>query len=334
MLRIPFDELHRAFTAALLHLGFSPGRAELCARFFAEASLDGVYSHGANRFPRFVAMIRNGTVDVHATPQCISAFGALERWDGRRGPGNLNAHAAMDRALALSRAHGIGCVGLRNTNHWMRGGSYGWQAANAGSIALCWTNTMPNLPAWGTREASVGNNPLIIAVPRRAGHLVLDMAMSQFSYGALESYSRRGEMLPIPGGFDAEDMLTRDPAAIEASQRPLPIGYWKGSGLALLLDAVAAITALGNATNHLARDPLQESGLSQMFIALHPAALNANDATDRIADEIVAALHAAAPVEPGHPARYPGEQTLRVREENLRLGIPVEDSIWQQILAV
>uniref|UniRef100_A0A7V5CSG3 3-dehydro-L-gulonate 2-dehydrogenase n=1 Tax=Acidobacterium capsulatum TaxID=33075 RepID=A0A7V5CSG3_9BACT len=334
MLRISFHDLHRALATALTHVGFAPERAQLCARLFAETTLDGVYSHGVNRFPRFVAMIRNGAVDVHATPECISAFGSLERWDGHRGPGNLNAHAAMERALALSRAHGIGCVALRNTNHWMRGGSYGWQAANAGSIALCWTNTLPNLPAWGTREATVGNNPLILAVPRRAGHLVLDMAMSQFSYGALESYSRRGEHLPVPGGFDASGTLTHDPAAIEASQRPLPIGYWKGSGLALLLDAVAAVTALGNATHQLARDPLQETGLSQVFIAIHPAALDAAADTDRIADEIVASLHAAAPAEPGRPARYPGEQTLRLREENLRLGIPVEDSIWQQILAI
>ena len=36
------------------------------------------------------------------------------------------------------------------------------------------------------------------------------------------------------------DELTRDPAAIEATRRPLPIGFWKGSGLAILLDVVAA----------------------------------------------------------------------------------------------
>jgi len=158
--------------------------------------------------------------------------------------------------------------------------------------------------------------------------------MSQFSYGALESYARRGELLPVPGGFDAADTLTRDPSAIEASQRPLPIGYWKGSGLALLLDAVAAITALGNATHQLSRDPLQETTLSQMFLAIHPAALGASADMNRMADEIVASLHAAAPIEPGRPARYPGEQTLRLREENLRLGIPVDEAIWQQILTL
>jgi len=43
----------------------------------------------------------------------------------------------------------------------------------------------------------------------------------------------------VEGGFDAGGRLTRDPAAIEASKRPLPIGYWKGSGLALMLDMSA-----------------------------------------------------------------------------------------------
>ncbi len=336
MPRIPFDQLHQTLTAALERLHFTPERASLCARLFAETTRDGVYSHGVLRFPRFVATIRNGSVDVHAAPVRVSGAGGLERRDGRRGPGNLNAQACMQRAAELSRDHGIGCVALRNTNHWMRGGTYGWQAADAGCIALCWTNTLPNLPAWGAVEASVGNNPLVVAVPRRAGHLVLDMAMSQFSYGALESHRLRGEPLPVPGGFDAEGNLTRDPAAIESSERPLPVGYWKGSGLAMLLDTVAATVALGNATWQIPHDPARETGLSQMFVAIHPAALateKEGDASslDRIADAIVASVHAARPADPEKPVRYPGERTLQVREENLRLGIPVEDDLWEQI---
>jgi 3-dehydro-L-gulonate 2-dehydrogenase len=103
----------------------------------------------------------------------------------------------MDRALTLARRQGVGAVALANTTHWMRGGSYGWQAAAAGFIGMCWTNTMPNLPQWGSAEARLGNNPLVFAVPRPRGHVVLDMAMSQFSYGALDSYREQGETLPV-----------------------------------------------------------------------------------------------------------------------------------------
>ena len=144
--------------------------------------------------------------------------------DRRRGPGNLNAYECMGRAISLSRENGVGCVALANTNHRMRGGTYGWQAADAGVIGICWTNTMANLPPWGSIEPRLGNNPLVIAIPRPNGHVVLDIAMSQFSYGALASYRTRGELLPVDGGFDTAGESTRDPAAIEESQRPLPIG--------------------------------------------------------------------------------------------------------------
>lgn len=331
MNRIPFEEVKQTLAGVLRQLGFSACRAEMCARLFAETTRDGVYTHGINRFPRFVATIRNGMVDPAAEPEVVARFGGLERWDGRKGPGNLNAWKAMERAIALGREHGVGCVAMANTNHWMRAGTYGWQAAEAGLIGICWTNTMPNLPPWGGTQPVIGNNPLVIAVPRADGPVVLDMAMSQFSYGALESYRKRGELLPVDGGFDTEGNPTRDPGAIEKSWRPLPTGYWKGSGLSVLLDMAAATMAMGRATHEIAPDALRETGVSQMFLTMNPAALGPAEETGRIADGIVASLHNCAPAQPGKQVRYPGEQTLRTREENLRLGLPVEPAVWAEI---
>jgi 3-dehydro-L-gulonate 2-dehydrogenase len=330
-MRIPFEKVQEQLAAVLRGLGFAAGRADKCARLFAETTCDGVYTHGINRFARFVAMVHNGSIDVYAEPEVMARFGALERWDGRLGPGNLNASAAMERAMALSREHGLGCVALGNTNHWMRGGSYGWQAAEAGLIGICWTNTMPNLPPWGGTEPCIGNNPLVIAVPRPKGPVVLDMAMSQFSYGALESYRKRGEMLPVDGGFDTEGRLTRDPGAIEASQRALPIGYWKGSGLAVVLDMAAAVMSMGKATHQIAPDSLRETAVSQVFLAMNPEALGVGG---DVADAIVESLHECRSSEEGKMVRYPGERTLEIREENRRLGLPVEETVWAEIMAM
>jgi 3-dehydro-L-gulonate 2-dehydrogenase len=341
-LRVPFVELESALHRAMLRLGLTAERAALSARLFAETTRDGVYTHGLNRFPRFAQMVAKGQIDVHGEPERIGGTAVLERWDGHRGPGNLNAYVSMQRAIALAKQNGLGAVALRNTNHWMRGGTYGWLAAEAGVFALCWTNTMPNLPPWGATTAALGNNPLILAAPRKAGPVVLDMAMSQFSYGTLAAYAKRNDPLPTPGGFDSAGSLTSDAAAIEASQRALPIGFWKGSGLSLMLDLFAAALAGGLATHQLPRDPLQESGISQVFLALDPALLaDPADPADpaaqermqeQLVDAILASVHAAAPVEPGKPARYPGEQTLQLREENLRLGVPVETDVWGRLL--
>jgi 3-dehydro-L-gulonate 2-dehydrogenase len=327
MLRISFDELASTLAGILTRLSFTPERAALSARLFAETTRDGVYSHGVERFPRFLAMIRNGTVDIHATPVLTQAAGAIERWNGQRGPGNLNAWASMARAIELSREHGMGCVALANTNHWMRGGTYGWQAAEAGCIGLCWTNTLANLPPWGAAKPALGNNPLILAVPRPDGPVILDMAMSQFSYGALASYRQKGKLLPVDGGFNAEGNLTRDPGAIETSQRPLPIGYWKGSGLAMLLDMIAALLSGGLATHQIPTDPLKETGLSQIFLALNLATLSSTEQSAQIADAIVESV-----VNSGGNVRYPGQQVLTIRADNLAHGIPVREELWQELL--
>ena len=330
--RIPFAQVEATLAGVLRKLGFAPDRAETCARLFAETTRDGVTTHGINRFPRFVETIRNGTVDAAAEPEVVARFGGLERWDGRRGPGNLNALAAMGRAIELGREHGIGCVALGNTNHWMRAGTYGWQAAEAGVIGICWTNTMRNLPPWGGAEAAIGNNPLVLAVPRASGPVVLDIAMSQFSYGALEGYRKRGEMLPVDGGFDSDGKLTRDPGAIESSMRPLPIGYWKGSGLSVLLDMVAAMMSLGLATHEIEADPVWETGISQMFVTMNPEAFGPAPRAAQIADEVVESLHHCAAAAHEARVRYPGEQTLQLRAENMRLGLPVEDAVWGKIV--
>ena len=335
MLRVAYADLIQALTKATLHLGLKGERASLCARLFAETTRDGVYTHGLNRFPRFAAMVANDCIDVAAEPTRVAGAGALERWDGHLGPGNLNAYAAMERAIEMAREHGLGGVALANTNHWMRGGSYGWLAAESGVFALCWTNTLPNLPAWGTASPTLGNNPLVIAIPRSDGaHVVLDMAISQFSYGSISAYAARGEPLPVPGGYDAAGRPTTDAAILEVSQRALPIGYWKGSGLSLVLDMLAAMLSGGRATHQLPRDSLRESGMSQIFLAIDPSSFADRAELERIANGILESLGEAVPLDPERPVRYPGQQTLHLREENLRLGVPVDSAVWEKLLAL
>jgi len=329
MIRIPTAEATSTMARALVARGFSPARAADCAAMFADASLDGIYTHGLERFPRFARDIELGYVDPAAEPILKAAFGAWERWDGRLGPGNLNARASMARAIELARSGGMGCVALANTNHWMRGGAYGLQAADSGCAAIAWTNTKPNLPAWGSREPVLGNNPLVIAVPAEGGHVLLDMAMSQYSYGKLEAAASRGEETSAPCGWDDQGRLTRDPKEVLASRRPLPIGFWKGSGLSLLLDLVATIISGGDSVGAVGSRG-DERGLSQVFVAFDLSRLP-DSAVRAAVSEMTERLAGAAPSEDGGRARYPGEQRLAIRAENLEEGIPMREELWEEI---
>ena len=201
MTRIAFDQVRETVTRAFVRAGMNEADASACATIHTESSCDGIYSHGLNRVARFVDYIHKGWVDLDAKPSRVKALGAIEIWDGNFGVGILNAIAAVDRAMAIAQGQGVGIVGLRNTTHWMRGGTYGWRAAERGFVAICWTNTEAVMPAWGGKNSRVGNNPFVIAVPRKAGPLVLDMAMSQYSYGKLQVTRPQGRAAAVPRRF-------------------------------------------------------------------------------------------------------------------------------------
>lgn len=334
MRRIKFDTMVTELSRVLLKVGFAAERAEPLARIFAETTRDGVYSHGVNRFPSFAGQARSGKgMDLHAEPERADAVGVLEQWYGKLGPGILNACVCMDRAVEIAKEQGMGCVSLRNTNHWMRAGTYGLRAAGAGCIGICWTNTTQLIPPFGSSDRKVGNNPLVFCIPRPGGrHFLLDMAMSQYSHGKLDVYRVANRRLPVPGGYDDSGNLSYDAGAIQAARRPLPIGHWKGIGLAMSLDLVASLLSGGRSTYQIAQED-DEYGVSQVFIAIHADAV-AGDRMREIVDQTLADFRAAETLEGCEPVSYPGERMFRTREENLAMGIPVEADRWREILAL
>ena len=329
-IRLDYSEIEPVLEAALLKHGFSSDRASLCASLFAETSLDGVYSHGLNRFPLFLQMVKEGIVKPGNVPSMTHSLNNFETWDGNLGPGNLNAWTCMDRAIQLARKSGMGTVSLRNTNHWMRGGTYGLQAARAGCVGICMTNTKPNMPPWGGRETRVGNNPFIISIPKEPYPFLLDMAMSQFSYGKMEVLEQRGEKLPFAGGFATDLQLTDDPAAILESELALPMGYWKGSGLAILIDLLVSILSGGQTTNEIGKTE-PEYGLSQLFIAFDLQQLTDEDSRARVIREVTGSLLDTTAMEAGGEIFYPGQQSWLRRQENQQKGIPADQDLWALI---
>ncbi|WP_148254169.1 3-dehydro-L-gulonate 2-dehydrogenase [Aidingimonas lacisalsi] len=336
MTAVPFSTLASTLERVLSRAGLRSEEAKLCARIHAESTWDGVASHGVGRIVRFVDYVKRGWIDTDATLSKVQALGPLEVYDGGFGIGVRNAMDATERAMTLASEHGLGLVAVRDTTHWMRGGSYGWHAVERGYAAIMWTNTESCMPAWGASQQSIGNNPLVMAVPSDNGPLVLDMAMSQFSYGKLKTQRLQHRQLPIDGGFDDSGSLTRDPAAIEATRRILPMGYWKGSGLAILLDALAALLSQGKPSHEI--DELQRgsgTGACQVFMLFDPTHLGGQDMCQTLVDSITAHLEAATPDESGNTVRWPGKTTYetRRRDKNDHV-VEVDDTTWNDILAL
>jgi 3-dehydro-L-gulonate 2-dehydrogenase len=297
-MRIPYLILKAEMQRVLVSLGFADDKADACAGIFADNSRDGVASHGLNRFRVFVDYLKEGLVTPNAEPTLVNAFGAIEQWDGHFAIGMLNARMSMDRAITLAKENGIGCVAIKNTNHWMRGGTYGWQAAEAGCVGICFTNTTANLPPWGGTQPRLGNNPLVIAVPKKGGH-------------------------------DDEGNLTTDAAAILTTKRALPIGFWKGSGLSLVLDLLATILSGGNSTAAVSKNGRRETGVSQVFIAIKAD----EEQNEALINEVIAYTKTSAAIDNAE-ILYPGENMLRTREKSMVEGVLVDEKIWEELKGI
>jgi 3-dehydro-L-gulonate 2-dehydrogenase len=328
---ISVTEMQETLKKVLLKYHFSKKKAEDCATIFTQNSVDGIYTHGINRFPRFVEYIKKGYVIPNAKPKKLHRFGGIEQWDGQLGAGPTNAIFATERAMKLAQKYGIACVALANTNHWMRGGAYGWQAAKAGFVFLGWTNTTANMPAWGAINPKLGNNPLVFAAPHGSEAIVLDMAMSQYSFGAMELAEMKNEKLSVIGGYDKNSNLTNQPALILESWRSLPIGFWKGAGLSFLLDVLAAILSNGLATHEITMKPA-EMASSQVFICIDMSKLSNKSSFSATIDAIIEDYKTSIPINEAETISYPSERVLATRNKNSLAGIPVLENVWNEVL--
>jgi len=95
------QQMQQSFAAVLEKAGFTNERAAACAAIFTNNSVDGIYTHGVNRFPVFVQYVKDGHVQPQAIPTLQHKFGGIEQWDGNLGPGILNAIHATDTATSL-----------------------------------------------------------------------------------------------------------------------------------------------------------------------------------------------------------------------------------------
>jgi 3-dehydro-L-gulonate 2-dehydrogenase len=125
-------------------------------------------------------------------------------------------------------------------------------------------------------------------------------------------------------------MLTTDPAEILESRRLLPAGYWKGSGLAILLDVIAVLLSGGGSTTEISSREAEFS-VSQVFIAIDQSKLGNQNSIAPAIKTVVENLHGSILAPNVREVLYPGERVVKTRSENLEKGIPVDRSVWEEV---
>ncbi|MGX9417823.1 3-dehydro-L-gulonate 2-dehydrogenase [Vibrio sp. WJH972] len=330
---VSLEKLQSEYERVLLARDMKPEMATRLAAGFVEMANEGTYSHGINRFPVFIDQVDKGQIKLNEVPKCVNSMGALEQWDCNFGPGVLNGLICSDRAMELAKEHGIGMVGMRNSNHWMRGGAYVLRMAREGFAGIASTNSIAVMPAWGGKDHRIGSNPLIMAIAGDPPVLV-DCSMSQYSYGQLQNYVLADKELPIEGGFDDNGELTKDPHILWENKRLVPMGFWKGSSMSIVLDMMLTAICGGNSVPALTEDMGGEFGISQFLIAIdlsktiEPTQFSAE--MKRIRDYVLA----SEPAETGSVRIAGSDIETFITKHKEAGGIEVHQEIWSQIQAL
>ncbi|QJP17654.1 Ldh family oxidoreductase [Starkeya sp. ORNL1] len=323
---LPVSRLITFSERALRSLGVPGEDAGIVAELLVEADLTGADAHGIFRLPQYAKMIREGGIDPAATVTVHRSAASTAIVDGGNGLGHLVMKKAADTAVELARESGIGWVGTRNSNH--AGSASIWAAipVEHGMVGIYSAVASANhMAIWGGTEPALGTNPLAIGMPAGDDNmLMLDMATTVVSYGTIKKYALHGKTLPEGWMIDRRTGGSLTDPAQSAEGLLLPIGGYKGSGLALMLGFLGGTlngAAMGLDVVDFNAVSSQPTNTGQFILALDIARFRPRAEFESEVQRHAEALKSGARLPGVDAIRLPGEQRTERREQRIRDGI-------------
>lgn len=309
---LSFDAIVALGQRALMASNVSAANAASVAHSIAAAERDGQKIVGLSYLPVYCEHAACGKVDGHATPKLERRSPVALQVDAATGFAHPAIALGLPALAETARDNGIAALCVGNSYACGSLGYFVEQLADQGLVALMVANASPSIAPFGGKTPFFGTNPLAFAAPRKAGApLVIDQSSSVVAKVAVIDAQARGMPLPDGWALDKDGVPTNDAAAaMEGSL--LPIGGYKGFGLALMVDILAA----GLSGSHWSFEASSfgdcEGGpprTGQFVIALAPEKFGGPDFRDRLETMLTAVLESPA-------VRLPGERRLAARKAN------------------
>ena len=336
---LSLSEIEELAFAALVAAGTSEANARPLAIATAQTEADGVASHGLAYIPIYAEHVQCGKVDGRARPVLDRPRPGMITVDAATGFAHPAISLGFEALIPMAKAQGIAAMAIRNSYNCGVLGLHTKRLAEAGLMALGFTNAPASIAPSGGRVPVVGTNPISVAAPDGKGGaaILIDQSASVIAKSEIMKHSREGKPIPLGWGLDAEGKPTTDPDnALKGSMAPA--GGYKGVGLSLIVEMMAA--AMTGAT--LGKDASPFSGpaggpprTGQFFIAIDPGASSgggsgassAGGYAERIRD-LVDAIHAQ------NGARLPGDGRAAARRRAAQEGVAVYSATLERVRAL
>ena len=335
MLTITEEELLALAAGALEGLGLSSGDALDAARILVLGDLFGITTHGVSRLESYGERLQLGGINARPDIRVEKVAATIARLDGDNGVGTLVGYRALQAAMAMARESGTGIVFARSSNHFGPIAPYNYLAAQAGFASIIGSNSTPTIAPTGGREARVGNSPIGFGIPHPGARpIILDMASSVVARAKIRDALKAGQPIPETWATDRDGKPTSDPkAALDGFL--LPIGGYKGYGLALIVDLFAGVLS---GAAYLTRVqswidvPEEPQDLGHFFFLIDTARLgDASWLAARI-DDFESLIRETPRADARQPILLPGEIEQDRLERHRRDGIPIDVNLRDKLV--
>lgn len=303
------------------------------ALIFSELRFHPGHGQGVRRLRNYQKRISEKLIDPRAKWEVVKESPALALVDAHNGIGTVAAARAMKLAIAKAKTCGIGQVIVRNSTHYGSSAVHACQAVEAGCVGVAYTNAGPEMAPWGAREGAVGTNPWGIAAPTNLGFpAVMDFALTTAGKGMMQWRAREGQKMPLDWALTPDGETTDDPNA--AMQGPLlAIGEYKGYGLAFMTDVLTGVLSGGGFGLTPYADPKRQD-VSHSLTAIDIEWFMPLDLfKERMG--AFAGMVKSRKTRPGYSdILIPGEQEARRVDRKSKDGVPLDDEVLRDLLAL
>jgi uncharacterized oxidoreductase len=328
------QDLRRLTNVIVRRMGSNAEEAERVTDHLVRANLAGHDSHGVGMLPAYIRLLREQLLMPNQTLETVLDFGALLVFDAKLGFGANMATEAVRHAMSRARELGTCVLGLRNSAHIGRIGTYGEQATQAGMAFIAYVNVADHHDVsapWGCAEPRLGTNPFVTAVPGSDGPVLLDFATTTIAAGKARVARNKESNVPDGCMLDAQGLPTNDPRPFidDRIGALTTFGQHKGSGLAVMCEIMASAVAGGQP----AGAPRRGGIVNSMFAVLVDLDRLRGSGQVQAGVEATLAHIRSSRTAPGFAEiQMPGEPERHSAEARRASGIPVDDRTWTQIL--
>jgi len=325
--RVAPQKLEAFIARAMEAVGVPPQDAKVIGELMVRADVQGSEGHGVFRLPQYVRRIQGGAVNVKPNVRVVREAAGMALVDGDNGMGHVVMRFATERAIEKARSGGAAWVGVRMSNHAGPASLYASMplAHDMAGLYLAVGNAN-HLPPWGGLDMLLSTNPIAVAVP--AGEeppVVLDMATTVAAYGKVKTKAQRGEMMPEGWMMDRQGRPLTDPRRANEGFL-LPIGGYKGYGLALVIGLLAGTlnrAAMGRDVVDFNADDTSVTNTGHVIMAISLAAFGDVAEIKRAVDQVVRDIRASRRLPGVDRIRIPGDGSHATRAERLKNGVPL-----------